>query len=197
MNQPFNPWVEDTLSGPARSARSGHTLLFPPATGVTGPLPGLTVPDGAQRIPWGKVTGTAAFWVTGVHGGAGESRLTGLFSTARSTGHTWPVPGNQEHPPRVLLVCRSDLRGLTAARNALIEWASGASPDIELLGLAVLADAPGKLPRPLRDFASITAGGAPRHWMLPWVEAWRLGSDDAPPGPGYRRFRTDITALTT
>lgn len=197
MNQPFNPWVEDTLSGPARPALSEQMPTLPPATGVTKPLPGLTVPDTTNRIPWVDVTGTATLWVTGVHGGAGESRLAGLFSTARTSGHAWPVPDNQEHPPRVLLVCRSDLRGLTAARNALIEWASGATPDIELLGLAVLADAPGKLPRPLRDFASIVAGGAPRHWMLPWVEAWRLASDDVPPGPGYQRFLTDITALTT
>jgi hypothetical protein len=51
--------------------------------------------------------------------------------------------------PRVLLVCRADMRGLTTARSALTQWASGAAPPVDLLGLAVLADAPGKTPKAL------------------------------------------------
>lgn len=197
MNHPFNPWVHAALSEPYPPALSDQTPAFPPATGVTDPLPGVTAPDAADRLPWREVTGTAPLWVTGVHGGSGESRVAGLISKARDTGHAWPVPKNQGHPPRVLLICRSDMRGLKAARSALIEWASGASPDIELLGLAVLADAPGKLPKPLRDFAAIIGGGAPRQWTLPWVEAWRLdASNDVPSGRAYRRFLTELTVLT-
>ncbi|MCU1516231.1 MAG: hypothetical protein JWQ75_952, partial [Pseudarthrobacter sp.] len=62
---------------------------------------------------------------------------------------------------------------------------------------AVLADAPGKLPKPLREFAALIGGGAPRLWMLPWVESWRLGdTTDAPPGRDYQRFASDLAALT-
>ncbi|MGL5866606.1 MAG: hypothetical protein ACRCYX_12200, partial [Dermatophilaceae bacterium] len=35
--------------------------------------------------------------------------------------------------------------------------------------------APGKLPQPIRDLATVVGGGAPRVWRIPWVEAWRLG----------------------
>ena len=44
-----------------------------------------------------------------------------------------------------------------------------------LHGLVLIADAPGKLPKPLKDFAQVVSGAVPRVWHLPWVEAWRLG----------------------
>ena len=69
---------------------------------------------------------------------------------------------------------------------------------MELLGLAVLADAPGKTPKALRDFTAIVGGGAPRLWTLPWVEAWRHGdSTTTPTAREYQRFITDVTALVT
>ena len=90
------------------------------------------------------------------------------------------------------------MRGLTAARSALTQWASGAAPKLYLIGLAVLADAPGNTPKALRDFAAIVGGGAPRLWTLPWVEAWRLGdSTTPPPAREYRRFITDLAVLAT
>jgi hypothetical protein len=90
------------------------------------------------------------------------------------------------------------MRGLTTARSALTQWAASASPEVDLLGLAILADAPGKTPKALRDFAVIVGGGAPRLWTLPWVEAWRHGdSTTPPPAREYQRFITDITALAT
>ena len=99
-------------------------------------------------------------------------------------------------PPRVLLVCRSNVNGLESARRALIEWTSPQPPKVELQGLAVLADAPGKLPKPLRDLAAIVGGGAPRLWHLPWVEAWRTGIVDADLVPREtRKFITDINSL--
>ena len=50
----------------------------------------------------------------------------------------------------------------------------------------------------LHDFAVIIGGGAPRLWILPWVEAWRHGgSTETPPGREYQRFITDVAALTT
>jgi hypothetical protein len=87
------------------------------------------------------------------------------------------------------------MRGLTAARSALTQWVSGATPKVELLGLAVLADAPGKTPKALRDFTAIVGGGAPRLWTLPWVEGWRHGDTTAQPSREYQRFITDVAAL--
>ena len=64
--------------------------------------------------------------------------------------------------------------------------------------LAILADAPGKTPKALRDFAAIVGGGAPRLWTLSWVEAWRHGdSTSSPSARDYQRFITDLAALAT
>ncbi|GAA0439029.1 hypothetical protein GCM10010357_70540 [Streptomyces luteireticuli] len=92
----------------------------------------------------------------------------------------WPaLPGG--HPARVVLVARSSVHGLTAAQQAARQWAAGAVPGAVLLGLVVVADAPGRLPRPLRDLHRLVTGGVPRTWTVPWWEAWRCGTGaDAP-----------------
>jgi len=193
VQQSTNPWItapasdEDDVEAPAVHA--------PPAAVISSPLKGLVEPDTADRLHSRTMNGSASVWIVGAHGGAGENRIADLLEGARATNHCWPaLPG--EESPRVLLVCRSDMRGLTAAQTALTQWVSGATPAIRLLGLAILADSPGKTPKALREFASLIGGGAPRYWLLPWVEAWRHA--DATPRPAlreYRRFITDLAFL--
>lgn len=195
MQQSLNPWVTDAgTDGPEEEIPDAHV---PPAAVISAPLRGMVEPDTADRLASRTMSGTASLWVTGSHGGAGESRVADMIGGARPTGHCWPVlPDGSK--PQVLLVCRADMRGLVTARSALTQWASGAAPEIDLLGLAVLADAPGKTPKVLRDFTAIVGGGAPRLWTLPWVEAWRHGESTAPPtAREYQRFITDIAALAT
>ncbi len=160
MNQQLNPWI----SGPAAAEPEAATAdeYFPPPAIITSPVLGMVEPDAADRLARRTVTGTATVWVTGVHGGAGETRLSHIVEGARPTEHAWPILKDGFSKPAVLLVCRSNMHGLKAAQSALIQWASGAAPDVNLLGLAVLADAPGKLPKALRDFAALIGGGAPR-----------------------------------
>jgi hypothetical protein len=74
----------------------------------------------------------------------------------------------------VIVVARTSHAGLRAAQLALTEWASRTVP-VNLLGLVTVADAPGRLPKSLRDFSQIVAGGAPHAWHIPWNESWRLG----------------------
>ncbi|MBT2594052.1 DUF6668 family protein [Arthrobacter sp. ISL-72] len=196
MQQTQNPWITSPAAGDASDNVAAEVHL-PPTAKIDAPLLGIVEPDWADRLGRRTVSGTASLWVTGVHGGAGESRLASLLDGARATDHAWPVHDDAYGKLPVLLACRSDMRGLQAARSALIQWASGAAPAVELLGLAVLADAPGKLPKPLREFAALVGGGAPRLWMLPWVESWRLGDSTASqPGHDYQRFATDLAALT-
>ena len=197
MKQSLNPWI--TRPAPADGAdTAAPEAHVPPAAVISAPLRGMVEPDAADRLGRRTVSGSAALWITGAHGGSGESRIADLIGGARITDHCWPVLQDGSRP-RVLLVCRADMRGLTAARSALTQWASGAAPMVDLLGLAVLADAPGKTPKPLRDFAAIVGGGAPRFWILPWVEAWRRGDSTTPPPPAreYQRFITDLAALAT
>jgi hypothetical protein len=191
MQQSLNPWI----TSPTTDTAEEETLdaYMPPAAVISAPFKGMVEPDAADRLPSSTMTGSAALWIIGAHGGAGESRIADLLG-ARPTNHCWPVLQDGSNP-RVLLVCRADMRGLTAARSALTQWVSGATPEVDLLGLAILADAPGKTPKALRDFAAIVGGGAPRLWTLPWVEAWRHGDTAAPVSREFQRFIADIATL--
>jgi hypothetical protein len=123
-------------------------------------------------------THPARLWFTGCSGGSGESTLAALLPGARPTEHRWPViPGA---PARVVLVARTSAEGLLAAQDVIAQWAdpaSGLRTSIDLLGLVLSADIPGRPPRVLRDLAKHVRGGVPkdRSWELPYIEAWRLG----------------------
>jgi hypothetical protein len=168
--------------------RSAQPLEDGPDQAAAGPSPRTVLPPRAPQ-PWSVKfarqgsprrnidvpRGAATIWWLGVHGGAGETTLAQLLEGSWETGHAWPHSNGQPTElPHVILVARTNARGLRAAQLAAIEWASG-SVAVQLHGLVFVADAPGRLPKPLRDFAHIVAGGVPRVWRLPWVEAWRLG----------------------
>jgi hypothetical protein len=92
----------------------------------------------------------------------------------------------------VVLVARTHAAGLAAAQAAARQWAAGEVPErIELLGLVAVADAPGRLPRSLRELLDLVAGGVPRMWRLPWVEALRCGTP-----PTLARLPSCFTALS-
>lgn len=135
---------------------------------------------------------TELVWFVSAHGGAGESTLAALHPTWRAAGQAWPVL--DADPQRCVLVARSNLTGLTAAQRALRQWATPATrPAVQLLGLLVVADAPGKLPTPLRDLITLISGGAPQLWQLDWVEAWR--TDPPTPANAPRSVRDLITTI--
>lgn len=155
-----------------RARRRSRTVMHPlepQAASVRGPRV-------ADRLPRRCVPrGTIRLWWVGVHGGAGETTLAQMLEGSWETGHAWPqILDADPELPRVALVARTNARGLRAAQLAAIEWASG-TVSVQLHGLVLIADAPGRLPKPLRDFAQIVAGGVPHVWRVPWVEAWRLG----------------------
>jgi hypothetical protein len=196
VNQRQNAWIAAVTPTVEQSESEPVITMEPPLTGAALPQKGVPAPDAADRLPRRYVTGSAALWIVGVHGGAGESTVSRLIDGSRPTEHTWPAIEGPGMPPRVLLVCRSNVNGLESARRALIEWTSPQPPEVELLGLAVLADAPGKLPKPLRELAAIVGGGAPRLWHLPWVDAWRTSDVDTDQLPREtRQFLTEIKSL--
>lgn len=196
MDQQRNAWIAAVKPALTEATNEPVPVPQPPLTGAALPQKGIPEPDAADRLPRRYVSGSASLWIVGVHGGAGESAVTRLIDGSRSTQHTWPAFEDTGMPPRVLLVCRSNMDGLESARRALIEWTSPQPPEVELLGLAVLADSPGKLPKVLRDLETIIGGGAPRLWHLPWVEAWRTG-DVAPEHlpRETRKFITEVNSL--
>lgn len=80
----------------------------------------------------------------------------------------------------MVLVARTSHTGLAAAQTALAQWAAGDTPPVDLLGLVLSADAPGRIPRALRELTQLVGGGAPRAWQLPWIEEWRTGEPVIP-----------------
>lgn len=166
------------------------------ATGPAYPQSGVPAPDLVDQLPVREQRTTAELWWVGAHGGAGESSLAALMPDWTAADHAWPrPPGETAH--RAVLVTRSHMSGLRAAQAAATQWAAGLVPHVELLGLVIVADAPGRLPRPLREFAKLVGGGVPRTWYVPWSESWRLGEQkalsDAP--REVRRLVDDLSAL--
>jgi hypothetical protein len=163
--------VEDTIS-----AVEAPPVLVP--TGATRPQLSVPQPDHADRLPRWNVSGiTPDYWWLGVHGGAGETSLARLDKRTRAAEHHWPLTASGS---TVVLIARSNVSGLRAAQLAATEWASGTVPGIRVAGLVVLADAPGRLPREIREFARVVGGGVPLLWHIPWIESWRFGHDVPP-----------------
>jgi hypothetical protein len=142
--------------------------------GPAAPQPGITAPP--QPLPVFDVPDDGRLWIVGVHGGAGETTLANALS-GTGTERRWPVCPT---PARVLLVARTHLAGLRAAQRAATQWAAGQTPAAELVGLVFVPDGPGRLPKELRDFARVVAGGLPHTWHLPWEEHLRLEDPHAP-----------------
>ena len=158
-----DPQRLETAASRVRLARAGGQ------GGVVPPPPGERMP----RRALGDDEQAAVWWL-GAHGGAGESTLEELFSGSRAAGHSWPVSAAPLPPAQVVLVARTHAHGLRSAQSAVREWAAG-DVEVLLLGLVLFADAPGRLPRALRQLADLVAGGVPAVWWLPWIEAWRIG----------------------
>ena len=177
--------------------RTGRSASVKAPTGPTAPQHGIAGP--ARRLPLRRATPGADLWVVGAHGGAGESSIADLDQSWAMAEHAWPTPVEPDGRCVCVLVARTNVRGLTAAQAALIQWAaSDLAAETTLLGLVLIADAPGRLPRALRDLAAHVRGGAPRTWELPWLEDWRLGEPDRLHSHrAVRRLVHNLHALTS
>lgn len=176
MSDPLNPWLSRPTTPPPTDA--APVVAAPTLGGPTAPQRGVTAPDQVDQLPIRDQSGTAALWWVGAHGGAGETTMAGLVPTWQATRHSWPR-ATADAPAQVVLVARSNAAGLRAAQAAMRQWAAGLVPSVDVLGLVVLADAPGRLPRSLRDLLQVVSGGVPRTWSVPWVESWRVGEPPA------------------
>lgn len=133
--------------------------------------------------------------VLGAHGGAGVSSLVraGLSAVGGiDAGSTWPVA------EPVLLVARTSMSGLQQVQALVRQHASGpAGGACELLGLVLVADAPGRLPRRVSELADLVSGGFTRVWQIPWLEEWRVAaaSEPLPVHPDVARLIAEIQSL--
>jgi hypothetical protein len=162
------------------------------AQALVDPAPALVrPPDARRRLPvaWSAHLGVA---LLAAHGGAGVSCLlrAGLSKVgAADAGGAWPAVGP------VLLVARTSTHGLERARDAARQHASGAAgPGTQLLGLVLVADAPGRLPQRVSELADLVCGAFARTWQVPWLEEWRLATaaQTLPVHPEVARLRADL-----
>jgi hypothetical protein len=200
-----NPWLDaldqdplvhtcaESISRPGQVALSDH-LPLDPLSGPPSPQDG--VPHPQQMLPVRRETRVGTLWIVGPHGGSGETSLAALNEHWIASGHAWP---ERAAVSPAVIVARTHLRGLLAAQAAITQWAGRrAGSSVNLLGLILFADAPGRLPRPLQDLATVIRGGAPRTWDIPWIEAWRAEV----PGDGncprvVHRLIANLRTLTT
>src|SRR3954451_18672344 len=182
MTQPQqNPWTrQQTPAMPQPVQRQGPPQPMQDAPrGPSAPQHGVPAPSEDDRLPKFAIPAADTLWWVGVHGGSGETTMSLLLPGTRAANHRWPIPPPPVPTP-VILVARTHGSGLRAAQRAATEWASGVVQGVAVLGLVLIADAPGRLPRVLDDFADIVGGGVPRVWDIPWIEEWRRGEAPTP-----------------
>lgn len=194
-----NPWVTASAPVPAAAGYEEETRdALPVLTGPARPLGGISPPDDglpvrarAVALPLGR-----RWWLVGCHGGAGVTTLVRVLGDGVDSARGWPSPGPGVRAPAVL-VARTHASGLLRAQSAARQWASGALPaGTDLLGLILVPDAPGALPRPLEHLLLVVCGGVPRCWRLPWDEQLRLGDLKSLPRSGpLRQLSQDLSRL--
>lgn len=198
-----NPWLPYKQPPQTQTSVAAAPL---PATGAMSPQPSVTPPEAGDQLPSFPTTVDARVWVIGTHGGAGESTMATLLE-GTSSDHRWPDTASRAAAgtaldiravPAVLLTARTHTRGLLAAQLAMRAWAAGHTPHLKLIGLVLVADAPGRLPRELSDLAGVISGGVPHTWHIPWIEEYRTGVDPANTPRPVRKVLTEInTTLDT
>lgn len=174
-------YLDRGLTSPAQEswqAPKGSPVPIPPPAAVATArtwapgVDGLTV---RRRIRRSTVDGGHHLWIVGAHGGAGTSTWSHILGVG-DAGAAWPQHVNPTRALGVVVCCRSTAAGLRAAQDVGIEWASGGLPG-QLVGLVVGADAPGRMPRELRELREVASGAYPRSVFVPWQPQWRFAKE--------------------
>ncbi len=167
-----NPWLTP-VQEPAPEPVAPAPRPWAPGADVAA-VPGLPV-AAVEQAPGGGL------WVVGAHGGAGASTLAALLG-AGDAGRCWPLDPSGR--TRVVVAARTSAYGIGCAQEAAMQWAAGgAPPGTELLAVAWVADAPGRLPRALAKRLGLVSGAFPVAVRVPWVGAWRVGGQGPLPVP--------------
>lgn len=181
------------LTSPAQEswqAPQGSPVPIPPPPAVAAArtwMPGVDGLAVRRHILRCRVNGSHRLWMVGAHGGAGASTWAQILEVG-DAGAAWPKHVNPSRSLTIVVCCRSTVAGLRAAQDVAIEWASGALPG-QLVGLVVGADAPGRLPRELRDQLQITSGAFPHCTFVPWQAQWRFAQENDANADRSRRIK--------
>ena len=179
-----------TEIAPAAVLRSRGPLPVPP---LSRPLPGLVTAPPADRSEATSEASVDGLALLGAHGGAGVSCLlrAGLDGVAVDAGRRWPRAG------AVVLVARTSTSGLEWARDLARQHASGTTHAVDLLGLVLVADAPGRLPARTAALRDLVCGAFARTWHLPWLEEWRVAAatEPLPLHPAVQQLAAELARM--
>lgn len=168
---------------------------------------GLRIPPPARRAPIHdnpiSVHGRPpVMWLLAAHGRSGAGTLAQIWAPAGDSMRGWPAADRHRG---VVVVSRTDRDGLDAAHDLLLQAHAGLIGGCTLLGLALVPDAPGQLPKTLRRRADVVASAAPAVWRIPYIEDLRTHAQSElaiwtptepdPPPPG--RMRGHVPSTTT
>lgn len=199
--QPENPWATRPHIPGQGTVSTQPAAPAAVASGPASPQPrAVPQPRGGLHGRWITAGESgAAGWLLGCHGGAGVSTLAATYRqfALRDASRVWPMATPGAAPAAVVLVARTHHHGLSAAQTAAQQWAAGAVPGVRVAGLVLVADAPGKLPKPLNEFALLVAGGVPQCWRLGWIDDLRFGGVPQPDHPAVRELTAQLPAVLT
>ncbi len=169
-----NPWLtsQTSESSAEPEVREPEPRRWAPGA-VVEPVDGLPVAPVAQEHEVG-------LWVVGAHGGAGTSTVAWLLG-AGDAGRCWPA--GQSAGARAVVAARTNGHGVSQAQQAAMQWAAGAVPGVDLVGVVWVADAPGRLPRRLSQQLRLVSGAFPLAVRVPWVPDWRTQDPLSSPAP--------------
>lgn len=138
-------------------------------TGAPAPVdPVLRVPD---RFVVRAVRPEVMLQVVGLHGGAGTSTVTSQLGPAALDCGVG-LAGLADPTIPVVLVARTNARGLNLVRRVAAQWASGGLDDIRLLGIVFVDDAPALSKLLDRDLRSAERA-LPHAWRIRWSDELR------------------------
>lgn len=162
-----NPWIRREVE----LAEVSEPVAVPPSWTV---VAGISAEDAvACSLPVVLSDHHEDIVLVGAHGGAGTTtiaELTGLVDG----GHAWPV--SAPVPNRVLVVAKTNMTGLQAAQAAALRVFSGAIRGVEIVGVVLVADVPGRrMPRELVEMTTAIRAAFPLLIHIEWVNELRLG----------------------
>lgn len=113
-------------------------------------------------------------WAVGSHGGAGASTLARVIAPMADAGGQWPAC---EQHRFCVVVCRSTWTGLDAAHSAVLQSQAGDTGGCEVLGVVIIADAPGRTPKPLVQREKVLED-LTHVWRVPYLPDFRVTAPD-------------------
>lgn len=104
-------------------------------------------------------------WAVGARGGAGATTLARVCVPFGDAKGVWPA---EDKFPFCVVVCRSTRTGLDAAQSAVLQAENGNAGGCTVLGIVIVADVPGKIPKVLTQRERVLED-LTKVWCVPYL----------------------------